>query len=140
MKSISDEMHEQDQSAETVLILRTCNADMTSHRGFIWPEAGPVEDPDWKQTPNCRPHPQFRVCFQSGSSTGPASRPLNPLCEVMSALHVRRMSTVSADWSCSCISSLIDFIAHPHSGQIASIKSFISARLLRAHTWPACVT
>ena len=53
MKSISDEMHEQDQSAETVLILRTCNADMTSHRGFIWPEAGPVEDPDWKQTPNC---------------------------------------------------------------------------------------
>src|SRR4030067_340874 len=53
MKSISDEMHEQDQSAETVLILRTCNAEMTSHRGFIWPEAGPVEDPDWKQTPNC---------------------------------------------------------------------------------------
>src|SRR4030067_210385 len=53
MKSISDEMHEQDQSAETVLILRTCNADMTSHRGFIWPEAGQVEDPDWKQTPNC---------------------------------------------------------------------------------------
>lgn len=28
-----------------MLILRTCNADMTSHSGFHWPESGPVEAP-----------------------------------------------------------------------------------------------
>lgn len=36
-----------------VLILRTCDADMTSHGGFAWPEAGPVECPDWDPTPRC---------------------------------------------------------------------------------------
>ena len=34
-------------------ILRTCNADMTSHNGFVWPRSGPVECPDWDPTPEC---------------------------------------------------------------------------------------
>ncbi|NDD39512.1 MAG: hypothetical protein EB082_14090, partial [Verrucomicrobia bacterium] len=38
---------------EKVLILRTCNADMTSRGGFKWPESGPVEAPDWKPTQEC---------------------------------------------------------------------------------------
>ena len=33
--------------SDTTLVLRTCAADMTSHSGFVWPEAGPVEAPDW---------------------------------------------------------------------------------------------
>ena len=28
--------------------LRTCNADGTAYRGFVWPEKGLVECPDWK--------------------------------------------------------------------------------------------
>ncbi|NDE98295.1 MAG: hypothetical protein EB034_08460 [Verrucomicrobia bacterium] len=35
------------------MILRTCNADMTSRGGFKWPESGPVEAPDWKPTQEC---------------------------------------------------------------------------------------
>ena len=35
------------------LILRTCDADMTSHGGFRWPESGPVECPDWDPRPEC---------------------------------------------------------------------------------------
>ena len=38
---------------ETVLILRTCNADMTSYGGFRWPESGPVVAPDWAPTMKC---------------------------------------------------------------------------------------
>ena len=38
---------------ETVLILRTCNADMTSCGGFRWPESGPVVAPDWAPTMKC---------------------------------------------------------------------------------------
>ena len=38
---------------EKVLVLRTCNADMTSYGGFKWPESGPVEAPDWKPTKEC---------------------------------------------------------------------------------------
>ena len=37
----------------TVLILRTCNADMTSYGGFVWPTSGPVEAPDWEPTMVC---------------------------------------------------------------------------------------
>lgn len=38
----------------TVLLLRTCNADMTSKHGqFRWPESGPVECPDWSPKPEC---------------------------------------------------------------------------------------
>ena len=36
-----------------VLVLRTCNADMSSHGGFLWPESGPVEAPDWSPRPFC---------------------------------------------------------------------------------------
>ena len=38
---------------ETALILRTCNADMTSYGGFRWPKSGPVEAPDWEPTMEC---------------------------------------------------------------------------------------
>jgi len=32
---------------EIAYILRTCNADMTSYGGFVWPEYGPVQAPNW---------------------------------------------------------------------------------------------
>ena len=35
------------------LILRTCNADMTSHNGFKWPRSGHVAAPDWNPEPEC---------------------------------------------------------------------------------------
>ena len=35
------------------LVLRTCNPDMTSYNGFVWPESGPVECPDWVPTKEC---------------------------------------------------------------------------------------
>ena len=49
---------EQDQvsppaAPNKVLILRTCKADMTSHGGFRWPEAGRCEAPDWKPAAEC---------------------------------------------------------------------------------------
>jgi len=34
-----------------MLVLRTCNADMSSHGGFVWPESGHVEAPDWDPDP-----------------------------------------------------------------------------------------
>ena len=34
-------------------ILRTCNADMSSRNGVIWPREGVVECPDWKPTTEC---------------------------------------------------------------------------------------
>jgi hypothetical protein len=37
----------------TVLILRTCSADLTSYAGFRWPASGPVEAPDWNPAPVC---------------------------------------------------------------------------------------
>ena len=37
----------------TVLVLRTCAADLTSHGGFRWPDSGAVECPDWDPTPRC---------------------------------------------------------------------------------------
>jgi hypothetical protein len=36
-----------------VLVLRTCNSDMTAHGGFVWPTEGPVEAPDWNPKPRC---------------------------------------------------------------------------------------
>jgi hypothetical protein len=36
-----------------VHVLRTCAANMTSHGGFRWPEAGPVEAPDWSDDGEC---------------------------------------------------------------------------------------
>ena len=40
-------------ASKKVLILRTCNADMTSHGGFVWPERGPVKAPDWNDKAEC---------------------------------------------------------------------------------------
>jgi hypothetical protein len=40
-------------AAATVLVLRTCNADRGSTHGFVWPEKGFVECPDWKPTKSC---------------------------------------------------------------------------------------
>jgi hypothetical protein len=38
---------------ETVLVLRTCKSDMSSHNGFRWPESGDVSAPDWRDTKSC---------------------------------------------------------------------------------------
>ena len=38
---------------EYALILRTCDAQMQSHEGFIWPKSGKVSAPDWKPTKVC---------------------------------------------------------------------------------------
>ena len=35
------------------LVLRTCDADMTSRSGFVWPASGPVKCPDWDPRPTC---------------------------------------------------------------------------------------
>lgn len=40
-------------NAETVLVLRTCSHNMTSRGGFLWPDSGPVEAPDWRDDNNC---------------------------------------------------------------------------------------
>ena len=37
----------------TMLLLRTCSAELTSYSGFEWPESGPVEAPDWDPSPCC---------------------------------------------------------------------------------------
>ena len=34
-------------------VLRTCNANMTSHSGFVWPDSGRVEAPDYEATYQC---------------------------------------------------------------------------------------
>jgi hypothetical protein len=39
--------------AESVLVLRTCDANMQGHNGFQWPETGRVEAPDWSPEPSC---------------------------------------------------------------------------------------
>ncbi|PUZ21786.1 hypothetical protein DCC81_24675 [Chitinophaga parva] len=39
--------------ADKVLILRTCKNDMSSYNGFIWPESGFVEAPDWNDDTKC---------------------------------------------------------------------------------------
>jgi len=38
---------------ETVLVLRTCDADGRSRNGFIWPKAGTVACDDWNPEPVC---------------------------------------------------------------------------------------
>lgn len=42
-----------DPTRETVLVLRTCAAGRVSHNGFVWPESGYVEAPDWQPTAAC---------------------------------------------------------------------------------------
>ena len=41
------------QEAKTRLVLRTCNADLTSYGGFQWPAAGFVQAPDFEATYDC---------------------------------------------------------------------------------------
>jgi hypothetical protein len=41
------------RSGATVLVLRTCTADMTGYGGFKWPEKGPVSAPDWVDDYKC---------------------------------------------------------------------------------------
>ncbi len=41
------------KTEKTVLVLRTCSADMTSHGGFKWPKRGPVSAPDWIDNFEC---------------------------------------------------------------------------------------
>jgi len=36
-----------------VLVLRTCAANLSSSHGFVWPQSGFVEAPDWKPTKDC---------------------------------------------------------------------------------------
>jgi hypothetical protein len=38
---------------KTVTAIRTCNADMTSYDGFVWPKSGRAECKDWEPTPKC---------------------------------------------------------------------------------------
>ena len=35
------------------LMLRTCDADMSAHGGFVWPTSGYVKAPDWNPKPVC---------------------------------------------------------------------------------------
>lgn len=49
---ITDAMNRRTQDGR-VLVLRTCEVDMTSRNGFVWPESGAVEAPDWDPTPKC---------------------------------------------------------------------------------------
>ncbi len=37
----------------TVLVLRTCNGDLTSKNNFTYPSSGPVQCPDWQPTAEC---------------------------------------------------------------------------------------
>ncbi len=37
----------------TVLVLRTCNGDLTSKNNFTYPTSGPVQCPDWQPTAEC---------------------------------------------------------------------------------------
>jgi hypothetical protein len=41
------------KKAATVLVLRTCAADMSSHNGFKWPTKGPVKCDDWNPVRAC---------------------------------------------------------------------------------------
>jgi len=41
------------RSRKTVLVMRTCSADMTSYGGFRWPKRGPVSAPDWIDNYEC---------------------------------------------------------------------------------------
>ncbi len=42
------------EGVQTALVLRTCNADMTSYGGFVWPAEGAVQCDDWSETPICK--------------------------------------------------------------------------------------
>jgi hypothetical protein len=52
-KTVAKDQKPAEQPQERRLILRTCNSDMTSHGGFVWPREGHVEAPDWAPTQQC---------------------------------------------------------------------------------------
>lgn len=41
-----------DPDVETVVVLHFCQADLTSRRGFVWPDRGPVACSDWSPEPS----------------------------------------------------------------------------------------
>ena len=45
--------HEWTDGGDKVLILRRCNADMSSYNGFVWPASGPVEFSDFNASKSC---------------------------------------------------------------------------------------
>ena len=55
MQNLQNSTSQALEVTETVLVLRTCKADLTSPapeaRGFRWPESGPVSCPDWDPGP-----------------------------------------------------------------------------------------
>jgi len=53
MPAIKNAKKPVENKAERVLILRTCDSNMRSHGGFLWPKSGRVEAPDWKPTTAC---------------------------------------------------------------------------------------
>ena len=47
-------MSKKSEQQKTALVLRSCSADMTSKKGFVWPDVGEVaECPDWKPIAEC---------------------------------------------------------------------------------------
>ncbi len=50
--SLSDKVH-MTTTNQTVLVLRTCNGDLTSKNNFTYPQQGPVQCPDWQPTAEC---------------------------------------------------------------------------------------
>ena len=47
-------MSKKTEKQKTALVLRSCNADMSSRNGFVWPDVGEVaECPDWKPIAEC---------------------------------------------------------------------------------------
>ena len=52
-KTVKPPTIEELKTRHKAYMLRTCNADMTSHGGFQWPTFGTVECPDWKPKAEC---------------------------------------------------------------------------------------
>lgn len=58
--------------ANKVLVLRSCNPDMTAYGGFKWPESGPVEAPtewneEWGEEPT---QSDIKLCWDPGQNCG----------------------------------------------------------------------
>jgi hypothetical protein len=51
-----DEMREflaRSREGKITYMLRCCDSQRRAHGGFVWPESGPVEAPDWQPTQEC---------------------------------------------------------------------------------------
>jgi hypothetical protein len=53
MKATARKTVKKTTKPETVLVLRTCDAERKSYGGFQWPESGPVECSDWRDNFGC---------------------------------------------------------------------------------------